>query len=79
MNRNFLKTYAGVVFVMSAIMTLILVVAAVIDKSTSTSGYMCGGKKEMYEEKKSSIPEDRKRRIEERRKKMRERQKKMYV
>lgn len=79
MNRNFLKTYAGTVFVLSLMMTFILVMLAVIDKSTSTSGYRCGGKREMYEEKKSSIPEDRKRRIEERRKKMRERQKKMYV
>lgn len=76
MNTNFLKTYAGVVFVMSAIMTLILVVTAVAGNS---SGYSCGGKKEMYEEKKAPIPEDKMRRIEARRKRMRERQKKMYM
>lgn len=74
MNKNFLKTYAGVVFVMSAIMTLILIVTAVVGNS---SGYSCGGKKEMYE-KKAPIPEDKMRRIEAKRKKMRERQKKMY-
>jgi hypothetical protein len=71
MNTNFLKTYAGVVFVMSAIMTLIFVVTAM------TSGYSCGGKKEMYE-KKAPIPEDKMRRIEAKRKRMRERQKKIY-
>ena len=75
MNKNFLKTYAGVVFVMSAIMTLILIVTAVVGNS---SGYSCGGKKEMYE-KKAPIPEDKMRRIEAKRKKMRERQKKMYM
>ena len=75
MNTNFLKTYAGVVFVMSAIMTLILVVTTVVGNS---SGYSCGGKKEMYE-KKAPIPEDKMRRIEAKRKRMRERQKKMYM
>lgn len=75
MNTNFLKTYAGVVFVMSAIMTLILVVTTVVGNS---SGYSCGGKKEMYE-KKAPIPEDKMRRIEATRKRMRERQKKMYM
>ena len=74
MNKNFLKTYTGVVFVMSAIMTLILIVTPVVGNS---SGYSCGGKKEMYE-KKAPIPEDKMRRIEAKRKKMRERQKKMY-
>ena len=74
MNKNFLKTYAGVVFVMSAIMTLVLVVTVVVGNS---SGYSCGGKKEMYE-KKAPIPEDKMRRIEAKRKRMRERQKKMY-
>lgn len=71
LNKNFLKTFTGSLFVLA----LIIVVLIVIDKATASSGYSCGGKREMYE-KKAPIPEDKMRRIEARRKRMRERQKK---
>ena len=44
LNKNFLKTFTGSVFVLA----LIIVVLIVIDKATANSGYSCGGKKEMY-------------------------------
>ena len=75
LNKNFLKTFTGSLFVLA----LIIVVLIVIDKATASSGYSCGGKKEMYEKKKAPIPEDKMRRIEAKRKRMRERQKKMYM
>ncbi len=71
LNKNFLKTFTGSVFVLA----VIIVVLIVIDKATASSAYICGGKREMYE-KKAPIPEDKLRRIEARRKRMRERQKK---
>lgn len=73
LNKNFLKTFTGSV----SMLAFIIVVLIAIDKATVSSGYSCGGKKEMYE-KKAPIPEDKMRRIEARRKRMRERQKKMY-
>lgn len=75
LNKNFLTTITGSVFAIA----FIIVVLILIDKVTASSGYSCGGKKEMYEEKKAPIPEDKMRRIEARRKRMRERQKKMYM
>jgi hypothetical protein len=71
LNKNFLKTFAGSVFALA----FIIVALIVINKATTSSGYSCGGKKEMYE-KKAPIPEDKMRRIEATRKKMRKRQKK---
>lgn len=73
LNKNFLTTVSGSVFVVA----LIIVVLIMIDRATASSGYSCGGKKEMYE-KKAPIPEDKMRRIEAKRKRMRERQKKIY-
>tara|TARA_A100001234_G_scaffold221420_1_gene237407 strand:- start:1499 stop:1735 length:237 start_codon:yes stop_codon:yes gene_type:complete len=74
LNKNFLTTVSGSVFVVA----LIIVVLIMIDRATASSGYSCGGKKEMYEKKKAPIPEDKMRRIEAKRKRMRERQKKIY-
>ena len=73
LNKNFLTTVSGSVFAVA----LIIVVLIVIDGATASSGYSCGGKKEMYK-KKAPIPEDKMHRIEARRKRMRERQKKIY-
>lgn len=44
LNKNFLKAFTGSVFVLA----FIIVVLIVIDKATASSGYSCGGKKEMY-------------------------------
>ena len=65
MNGNFLKTFTGSVFCISMIITIFIV----IDKATATSGYSCGGKKEMY------TPQQ----LEAKRKQMRDRRKKMFV
>jgi hypothetical protein len=73
MNKNLLKTFAGSVFALA----LIIVALIMIDKATASSGYSCGGRKEMYKQK-APIPEDKMRRIKARRKRMRKRQKKMY-
>jgi|TARA_R110002153_G_scaffold48573_2_gene136947 hypothetical protein len=48
---------------------MIITILIVIDKATATSGYSCGGKKEMY------TPQQ----LEAKRKQMRDRRKKMFV
>ena len=44
LNKNFLKAFTGSV----SLLTFIIVVLIAIDKAAASSGYSCGGKKEMY-------------------------------
>lgn len=44
LNKNFLKTFTGSIICVVIIFVLLIV----IDKATASSGYSCGGKKEMY-------------------------------